>query len=103
MRALWRSRSERDYLSDALTVLDEWVREGQRIRRCLPLDDSQHAALTERVKIVADMLHLRPEVHRTAGQTEIIVGARDGSPITEGDVTLAARIEEAYRTVTNGY
>ena len=103
MRALWRSRSERDYLSDALTVLDGWVREGQRIKRCLPLDESQHAALTERVKIVADVLHLRPEIRRLPGKTEITVGARDGSPITESDVTLAARIEDAYRTVTNAY
>lgn len=101
MRALWRSRSERDYLSDALTLLGGWTREGQRIRRCLPLDDSQHAALTERVKVVADVLHVRPEIRRTDGQTEITVGARDGTPITEGDVTLAARIEEAYRAVTS--
>jgi 4a-hydroxytetrahydrobiopterin dehydratase len=100
MRALWRSRAERDYLSDALTLLSGWTREGPQIKRTLTLDDSQHAALTERIKVVADALHLRPEIRRLDGHTQIRVGCRDGTGITEGEVTLAARIEDAYRAVT---
>lgn len=100
MRALWRSRAERDYLSDALTLLAGWTREGPQIKRALALDDAEHAALTERIKVVADALHLRPEVRRLDGQTLINVGDRDGAGITEGEVTLAARIEDAYRAVT---
>ncbi|MEW2375465.1 4a-hydroxytetrahydrobiopterin dehydratase [Micromonospora sp. DT178] len=99
MRALFSSRSKHDYLSDALTLLTGWIREGEQIRRTLVIDDSQHAALTERVKVVADALHLRPEISRRADQTQIRVG-HGNAPLTEGEVLLAARIEDAYRAVT---
>jgi pterin-4a-carbinolamine dehydratase len=99
MRALFSSRSKHDYLSDALTLLTGWIREGEQIRRTLAIDDSQHAALTERVKVVADALHLRPEISRRADQTQIRVG-HGNAPLTEGEVLLAARIEDAYRAVT---
>ncbi|MCL7460044.1 4a-hydroxytetrahydrobiopterin dehydratase [Micromonospora echinofusca] len=99
MRALFSSRSKHDYLSDALTLLTGWIREGEQIRRTLTLDDTQHAALTERVKVVADALHQRPEISRRADQTQIRVGHGD-APLTEGEVLLAARIEDAYRAVT---
>jgi 4a-hydroxytetrahydrobiopterin dehydratase len=101
MRALWGSRARRDFLSDALTLLPGWTREGRQIKRTLVIDDSQHAALTERIKVVADALHLQPEVRRLDGHTQIRLGPRDGDTITEGEVTLAARIEDAYRTVTS--
>ncbi|WFE26800.1 4a-hydroxytetrahydrobiopterin dehydratase [Solwaraspora sp. WMMD791] len=99
MRAIWPGRVGRDYLSDALTQLDGWTQDGQQIRRTLLLDDSQHAELTERIKVAADALHLRPQVRRVDGHTQICLGAPDGDKITEGDVTLAARIEDAYRTI----
>ncbi|MDG4767787.1 4a-hydroxytetrahydrobiopterin dehydratase [Solwaraspora sp. WMMD406] len=99
MRALWTGRAGRDYLSDALTQLAGWRQDGQQIHRTLDLDDSQHAELTERIKVAADALHLRPDVRRADGQTEIILGSLNGDKITEGDVALAARIEEAYRII----
>ncbi|ROO50869.1 pterin-4a-carbinolamine dehydratase [Micromonospora sp. Llam0] len=101
MRALWSSRTGRDYLSDALTQLDGWTQDGHQLRRTLLLDDSQHAELTERIKVAADALHLRPDVRRADGQTQIRLGSPDGDKITEGDVALAARIEDAYRTVVD--
>lgn len=101
MRALWRGRADHDYLSDALALLGGWTREGQQIRRTLLLDDTQHAALTERVKVIADALRLRPEIRRLDGHTQIRIGPRDEGEITEGEVTLAARIEDAYRAVTD--
>ncbi|MFK3982943.1 4a-hydroxytetrahydrobiopterin dehydratase [Micromonospora sp. NPDC050397] len=100
-RALWRSRSQRDYLTDALTLLPGWVREGRQLKRTLILDDTQHAALTERVKIVADAVHIRPELRRLDGHTQIKIGAPDEDTITENVVTLAARIEDVYRAVTS--
>ncbi|MFE9189581.1 4a-hydroxytetrahydrobiopterin dehydratase [Micromonospora sp. NPDC007208] len=100
MRALFNSRAKHDYLSDALTLLSGWTREGEQIRRTLVIDDTQHAALTERVKVVADALHLRPEISRRADSTQIRVGHGSGGPLTEGEVLLAARIEDAYRAVT---
>ncbi|MGS2613492.1 4a-hydroxytetrahydrobiopterin dehydratase [Micromonospora sp. LZ34] len=99
MRALFSGRAKRDYLSDALALLSGWIREGEQIRRTLVIDDTQHAALTERVKVVADALHLRPEISRRADQTQIRVG-HGNEPLTEGEVLLAARIEDAYRAVT---
>ena len=98
MRARW-SGEQRDYLSDALALLHGWTREGMEIRRTLQLDESQHAALTERMKIVADALQVRPDVRRLDGRTQIRLRTPDGSAITSGEVTLAARIEDLYRTI----
>src|SRR5688500_16464150 len=66
-----RSEEHLDYLSDALSVLQGWTRDGREIRRTLHLDDSQHAALTERMKVVADALQVRPDVRRLDGRTQI--------------------------------
>jgi 4a-hydroxytetrahydrobiopterin dehydratase len=99
MRALWSRRAQHDYLSDALTQLTGWSHEDRQLRRTLIVDDAQHAALTERIKVVADALHLRAEIRRLDGHTQIKVGCRNGVSITEGEVTLAARIEDAYRAV----
>ncbi|MEH0845319.1 4a-hydroxytetrahydrobiopterin dehydratase [Micromonospora sp. CPCC 205711] len=100
MRALFNSRAKHDYLSDALTLLTGWTREGEQIRRTMVIDDTQHAALTERVAVVADALRLRPEISRRDSETQIRLGHDDGEPLTEGEVLLAARIEDAYRAVT---
>ncbi len=100
MRARRRGQSGADYLSDALAQLGGWSREGRDIKRILRLDDAQHAALTERVKVVADALQLRPNIHRLNGYTQIRVSTPNGA-LTAGEVTLAARIEDVYRAVTS--
>ena len=95
-----RQRSNRsDYLSDALTLLSGWTRDGVQLKRELVCDDSQHAALTERIKVAADTLRIRPNIRRANGHTQICLGDRDGDALTDGEVTLAARIEDFYRTV----
>jgi 4a-hydroxytetrahydrobiopterin dehydratase len=99
VRARRRSESGVDYLSDALALLGGWTHEGREIKRVLRLDDAQHAALTERVKIVADALQLRPSIRRLDGYTQIRVGTPTGA-LTAGEVTLAARIEDVYRAIT---
>ena len=88
-----------DYLDDARRLLKEWIGDAREIRRTLRIDDSEHAALTERIKVAADVLHLRPEVRRLDGHTQIRLKAPDGRTLTAGEVTLAARIEAAYRAV----
>jgi pterin-4a-carbinolamine dehydratase len=93
-----RSDQQRDYLSDALALLQGWTREGMEIRRTLQLDESQHAALTERMKVVADALQLRPDIRRLDGRTQIRLRT-PGSALSPGEVTLAARIEDLYRTI----
>lgn len=100
MRAPWSTPRSGDYLSDALTLLGGWTRDEREITRTLPLDDTQHAALTERIKVVADALQVRPEIRRTEGQTQIRLGTPNGAGLTTGTVTMAARIEDAYRTIT---
>jgi pterin-4a-carbinolamine dehydratase len=100
MRARRRRASNgTDYLSDALALLSGWTRDGVQLKRELACDDSQHAALTERIKVAADTLHIRPSIRRLDGHTQILLGDRDAEAITDGEVTLAARIEDFYRTV----
>ena len=98
MRARRRDETGVDYLNDALALLDGWSREGPEINRVLLLDDAQHAALTERVKVIADALQLRPTIRRLDGHTQIRVGTPAGG-LTAGEVTLAARIEDVYRAI----
>ena len=104
MRARRQRGSRSDYLSDALTLLQGWTRDGVQLKRELACDESQHAALTERIKVAADTLRIRPAIRRLDGHTQICLGvgetdtSADGA-ITDGQVTLAARIEDAYRTV----
>jgi pterin-4a-carbinolamine dehydratase len=94
-----RDNTGSDYLSDALALLGGWTRDGVQLRRELACDDSQHAALTERIKVAADTLSIHPMIRRVDGHTQICLGARDGDALTHGEVTLAARIEDFYRTV----
>lgn len=89
-----------DYLTDALALLSGWTRGDRAITRTLELDDTQHAALTERIKVVADALQLRPQIERENGHTRIRLGAPDDSDLTAHEITMAARIEDAYRAVT---
>jgi hypothetical protein len=99
VRARRRDESGTDYLTDALALLAGWTREGREIKRTLRLDDAQHAALTERVKVVADALQLRPSIRRLDGYTQIQVGTPTEA-LTAGEVTFAARIEDVYRAIT---
>ncbi len=99
MRSRRQRASSSDYLSDALALLTGWTRDGHELKRELTCDESQHADLTERIKVAADTLHLQPSIRRSNGQTQILLGPRDGTAITHGEVTLAARIEDFYRTV----
>lgn len=100
MRARRRGRY-RDYLTDALSLLDGWTRDGHEFQRTLNLDDSQHAALTERIKVVADALQLCADVRRLGGSTQIRLRTPDGGSPSHGEVTLAARIEDMYRKITS--
>ena len=99
MRARRQRGVRSDYLTDALALLTGWEQDGAQLTRVLPCDDSQHAALTERIKVAADTLHIRPDIRRVDGHTQICLGPPDGTAITDGEVTLAARIEDFYRTV----
>ncbi|NJC69533.1 4a-hydroxytetrahydrobiopterin dehydratase [Planosporangium thailandense] len=94
-----RSGNHEDYLTDALGLLDGWTRDGREFRRTLLLDDSQHAALAERIKVVADALQLHPQVRRLDGHTQIKLCTPDDGTLSDGEVTLAARIEAMYQAI----
>jgi 4a-hydroxytetrahydrobiopterin dehydratase len=94
-----RSDHPEDYLTDALSLLHGWTRDGREFRRTLRLDDSQHAALAERIKVVADALQLRPQVRRLDGHTQIRLCTPDEGSLSNGEVTLAARIEAMYQKI----
>jgi 4a-hydroxytetrahydrobiopterin dehydratase len=100
MRAPWSTPRGSDYLSDALALLDGWSRDERELTRTLTLDDTQHAALTERIKVAADALQLQPEIRRLNGETRIRLSTPEETGLTAGEVTMAARIENAYRAIT---
>ena len=89
----------RDDLRDALGQLKEWTGDSQEIRRTMLLDDSEHAALAERIKVVSEALEVEPMVRRVDGYTQVCLRTHDGGTLTAGEVSLAARIEDAYRSV----
>jgi 4a-hydroxytetrahydrobiopterin dehydratase len=90
----------RDDVRDALSQLTEWIGDTSEIRRTMRLDETEHAALTERIQVVAEALQLRPDVRRIDGYTYVRLRTPDGGALTSGEVSLAARIEDAYRSVT---
>jgi pterin-4a-carbinolamine dehydratase len=89
----------REDLRDALGQLTEWVKDARELRRTLRLDEAGHAALTERIKVVADALQVRPDVRRQNGATVITLREPSGGALTADEVRLAARIEDAYRSI----
>lgn len=90
---------DRNYLADALAQLAGWTRDGWDLRRTLCLDDAQHAAFTERVKVAADAMQLRPQLSRSGDHTHVRLIGMEGEALTPTGVALAARIEAAYRFV----
>jgi pterin-4a-carbinolamine dehydratase len=94
-------RLGRDDLRDALGQLKEWIVDNREIRRTMLLDDSEHAALAERIKVVSEALQVHPHVRRDNGYTYVCLRTPDGGALTAGEVRLAARIEDAYRSVKN--
>ncbi|MGH8877952.1 MAG: 4a-hydroxytetrahydrobiopterin dehydratase [Stackebrandtia sp.] len=87
-----------DLLQDALKQLDGWRTDATHMSRVLHLDESQHASLTEWIKIYADAFEQRPDIHRSDGQTRIAVAGTDG--VTLSEVNFAARVEDAYQHIT---
>jgi hypothetical protein len=87
-----------NYLDEALSLLAGWHRDGSEINRTLQLDEAQHAALAERIKFYSDALQVRARVRRGDGHTLIGLDTANGE-LTPGEVSLAARIEDAYRSI----
>lgn len=101
MGVVWKRGQRHDYLTDALSQLAGWLRDGDCIRRTLLLDDAQHAVLTERITVCADALGVRPEIRRLDGHTQIKVCHGADGLLTPASVGLAARIEAMYSQLTH--
>jgi 4a-hydroxytetrahydrobiopterin dehydratase len=99
MTARWKTSSSADYLSDAFALLADWRRDGVEISRTFALDEAQHAALTERIIVIADALQVRPRIQRRDGQTLIGLDSTEDGELLPGEVHLAARIEDTYRMI----
>jgi pterin-4a-carbinolamine dehydratase len=99
MTARRRTASSPDYLSDAFALLGGWRRNGEEINRTLRIDDAQHAALTERIKIISDALQIWPRIRRADGHTLIGLDSSASGELSPGEVNLAARIEDTYRSI----
>lgn len=94
------SRLNDEILHEALTHLAGWQGDQHGIERTLEISDAEHAELTERIKVVADAMRLRPVLRRTDGRTSIEVEPIDGEVLSTAQVALAARIEAAYHTIS---
>lgn len=86
-------------LKDALQQLSGWTGDTTGISRTLPIDESQHADLTERIKVYSDTFELRPSVRRQDGSTTVSVRNPDG--MSANDIAFAARVEDAYRAMAH--
>lgn len=89
-----------EIVHNVLAQLDGWRGDAHGIHRVLDVSDAEHAELTERIKVVADAMRLRPALRREDGLTTICLSPSTGDRIGPAEVTLAARIESAYRSVS---
>jgi len=89
-----------EILREALAHLDGWQGNQFGIRRTLDISESEHAELTERIKVVADAMHLRPDLRRSDGRTSIGLVPIEGETLSTAQIALAARIEAAYHTIS---
>jgi 4a-hydroxytetrahydrobiopterin dehydratase len=89
-----------EIVHNVLAQLDGWQGDVRGIHRTLDITDAEHADLTERVKVVADAMRLRPTLRRESGRTTIHLDPTNGDRVGPAEVTLAARIESAYRSVS---
>lgn len=94
------TRLNDEILHEALASLAGWQGDRHGIARTLEISDAEHAELTERVKVLADAMRLRPTLRRIDGQTSIEVDPVDGETLSTAQVALAARIEAAYHTIS---
>jgi 4a-hydroxytetrahydrobiopterin dehydratase len=89
-----------EIVHNVLAQLDGWRGDAQGIHRDLDISDAEHAELTERIKVVADAMRLRPTLRREDNVTTIDLTPSTADRIGPAEVTLAARIESAYRSIT---
>ena len=79
-------------VSDAMTNLDEWSGDAQRIRRTVHVDDVD--ALLAAVGEAADAMDHHPEIERDGDAVTFTLWTHSAGGVTELDIALAARIND---------
>src|SRR4051794_34478909 len=79
-------------VTDAMTNLEEWSGDAQRITRTVRIDDVD--ALVAAVGEAADAMDHHPEVSRDGGAVTFTLWTHSAGGVTELDIALASRIDD---------
>src|SRR3954470_6710670 len=79
-------------VTDAMTNLDEWSGDAQRITRTVHIDDVD--ALVAAVGEAADAMDHHPEVSRDGDAVTFTLWTHSAGGVTELDIALASRIND---------
>jgi 4a-hydroxytetrahydrobiopterin dehydratase len=82
-------------IDTALESLPGWRRADNTLVKDVPVDDAAAGNLEAAVAKVADELNHHPTVERSAGVIRFVLWTHSDGGVTDKDVTLAARIDQA--------
>ncbi|HVB26427.1 MAG TPA: 4a-hydroxytetrahydrobiopterin dehydratase [Mycobacteriales bacterium] len=85
---------------DALQGLDGWDGDHERISRTVTVDADQVELLLSSVQEAADAMNHHPAVERTDTGVRFVNWTHSAGGVTELDIALASRIDDALRRVT---
>jgi 4a-hydroxytetrahydrobiopterin dehydratase len=88
-----------EVVADALTALDGWAGNEDRISRTVPLQSDQAAQLKESVAESANSMNHHPVVEDGEGSTTFVLWTHSEGGVTELDIALAARIDDLVSQV----
>src|SRR3954454_8497729 len=86
-------------VTDAMTNLDEWSGDAQRITRTVHIDDVD--ALVAAVGEAADAMDHHPEVSRDGDAVTFTLWTHSAGGVTELDIALASRIDDLVLTTNH--
>src|SRR3954453_5838258 len=86
-------------VTDAMTNLEEWSGDAQRITRTVRIDDVD--ALVAAVGETADAMDHHPEVSRDGDAVTFTLWTHSAGGVTELDIALASRIDDLVLTTNH--
>jgi 4a-hydroxytetrahydrobiopterin dehydratase len=84
-----------DQISAALESLPGWSARDNKLVKVVQVPNDSHDQLEKAVAELADQLNHHPEVDRHSDEMEFQLWTHSAGGITDKDVELAARIDEA--------
>ena len=88
-----------EVVADALTALEGWTGDEDRISRTVPLQPDQAAQLKVFVAEAADSMNHHPVVEDGDGSATFVLWTHSEGGVTELDIALAARIDDLVSQV----